>query len=556
MLAARQPVPNWPEAVTPAAREAFEAALHDPAFGSCATFREQCSFLAQYSEALTCHQIARIFGRDSKTIWSHVQRASAEVRPHGRPPVLTPDQASAVLSFIQDRLSIQDPPTVTDVLNFVWDNFAVSVIPDTLRKWLNSRTEFKTMQSRPMEDCRLRTTVADIQQYFHCLATAIKDVPSALIFNMDESGFQRFVDSKHETVIVPRAAEVAYHAVSRQEKRATFLLTVAADGRAVKPLVIVPRVTVEAELLLAGYSQDQCVFAHSPNGYITSALFERYVRDIFVPYVNVRRGELGYQGYAVLTLDRCSCHCSQAIQAICDANGIRLVYLPAHSSDQTQACDLGLFGNLKAAQSRIHPPEEMSLQSRQLIRIISAFHAVCHPLAVTSAFRRAGISNVLRDGRLYAEVTPSTCSAIRQPPPEWIQHVPPNRFDKSRIPLGDGLWGAKADWLLEASGIYTFPGQIPDPDDLPPSLGPEEQATLDAIIADMTSDSDEDWMDASEVFSALGDPDQPQQHLPVPRHPVCTSCEDPSGRHGVVMLTGGGPPSSSPGQPTWFSSPP
>ena len=58
MLAARQPVPNWPEAVTPAAREAFEAALHDPAFGSCATFREQCSFLAQYNEALTCHQIA------------------------------------------------------------------------------------------------------------------------------------------------------------------------------------------------------------------------------------------------------------------------------------------------------------------------------------------------------------------------------------------------------------------------------------------------------------------------------------------------------------------
>lgn len=113
---------------------------------------------------------------------------------------------------------------------------------------------------------------------------------------------------------------------------------------------------------------------------------------------------------------------------------------PPHSSDQTQACDLGLFGNLKAAQSRINVPDGMSLQSRQVIRITSAFQATCHPLAVTSAFRRAGISNVLRNGCLYAVVTPGTCSGVREPLAEWSQRVLPNRFDKARISIGEGTW--------------------------------------------------------------------------------------------------------------------
>ena len=143
-------------------------------------------------------------------------------------------------------------------------------------------------------------------------------------------------------------------------------------------------------------------------------------------------------------MDRCSCHCGATLQSLCEQNGIRLVYLPPHSSDQTQVCDLGLFGNLKAAQSRIHVPDGMSLQSRQVIRIISAFQATCHPLAVTSAFRRAGISNVWRYGNLYAVVTPGTCSGVREPLEAWSQRTLPNRFDKARISIGEGTWALGA----------------------------------------------------------------------------------------------------------------
>lgn len=440
MQPARSPSIVWALDVPEAARPFFCEALQDPTYQSLCTFREQCAFLAGLDPAVSTYAIGRFFGVNAKTVWTQIAKHTTPRKSHGRPPLLSAEQSADVEAFIQARCNDHDPATVCDLQNFIWENFQLSVLPDTLRKWVNRTTQFKTARSQPMEDRRLQTRTQDIESYLSELAEAVDGIPSALVLNLDESGFQRFVDSKHETVIVPRDVTRAFHPVSRQEKRATFLLTVAADGSALKPLVLVPRVTIEGELILAGYGPQSCILAHTANGYITRELFERYIRQVLVPYVVEMRQLLGYDGHAVLTMDQCSCHCSDTINEICAANGIRLIYLPAHTSDQTQPCDLGLFGNMKAAQARIHVPEGMSLQSRQIVRIISAFRATCHPCAVTSAFRRAGISNVLRNGRAYAKVTPGTCSAVREPPVEWSEQVPPNPFDKSRVSIREGLW--------------------------------------------------------------------------------------------------------------------
>ena len=74
---------------------------------------------------------------------------------------------------------------------------------------------------------------------------------------------------------------------------------------------------------------------------------------------------------------------------------------------------------MNGTQSRIHPSKEMSAQTQQIIRIISAYYACCHPFAITSAFRIAGISNYLNNGVLYSKVTCWTCKAIRNMPEDW-----------------------------------------------------------------------------------------------------------------------------------------
>ena len=222
-------------------------------------------------------------------------------------------------------------------------------------------------------------------------------MPSSLILNLDESGFQRYADATHNRVIVKKGTKQAVYPVSRSERRATFLSCIAAAGNRLKPLVIVPRKTLDSELLIHGYSSDIVVFAHSETGYITSSIFEDYIAEVVVPYLTHQKAALGYSGRSVITMDNCSCNRTDRTQTLLEAAGGIIVWLPPNGSDQTQACDLGIFGNMKAAQSRIHPPSGMSLQSQQLYRMISAYDAIAFPGNVTAAFRRAGVSNRIVD---------------------------------------------------------------------------------------------------------------------------------------------------------------
>ena len=97
-------------------------------------------------------------------------------------------------------------------------------------------------------------------------------------------------------------------------------------------------------------------------------------------------------------MDGCSCHRSAFLDELFDGNGIVVVFLPADSSDQVQALDVEISGNHKSAQSRIHVPKDMSKQTQQVVRAVSAFQAIAHPYAVTSAFKKAGITPALREG--------------------------------------------------------------------------------------------------------------------------------------------------------------
>ena len=502
--AARPPADNWQSAVNPRYRDFFAEILNDADYMGCVSFRDQCRILIERRSDIPVHQIGLFFGVNSKVVWKQKSKIENGVLPHGRPSVITPDQSAAMIEYIRQRIDLRDPPTLNDVLNFLWQAFELDMLPNTLRKWIQKHTAFAVTLSKPMEQERLQLKEEDIVLYYNKLEEAVRDVPSGLILNLDESGFAKYADARDEAVVLPKECDWRHYPVTRREKRATFLLTVSADGRCLKPLLIVPRSTLESEVLLAGYTSDEAIFVKSANGYITRDLFERYLVEVVVPYINLRRHELEYRGYAVLTMDNCSCHTSQDVERICRENGVRLVFLPPHSSDQTQPCDLGLFGNMKGAQSRVHPPPDMSVQSRQIIRILSAYRAVCHPLAVTSAFRRAGLSTFLKDGRLFSAVTRHTCSALRTKPREWETEESESAWHvdgKERIAIGSGLWGVHQDKILSVNGLFTFKEHLREADLVPDEIEPDATSSLvqtiqtlwDGVVPDHDESDDPDW---------------------------------------------------------------
>jgi hypothetical protein len=73
-------------------------------------------------------------------------------------------------------------------------------------------------------------------------------------------------------------------------------------------------------------------------------------------------------------------------------NNIVPVFIPSHSSNQIQPCDLCVFGVTKRLIVHLTKLDEMNVQSIHIAKLLSAFHSACNPVNVVASFRNAGIS--------------------------------------------------------------------------------------------------------------------------------------------------------------------
>jgi hypothetical protein len=131
--------------------------------------------------------------------------------------------------------------------------------------------------------------------------------------------------------------------------------------------------------------------ADRESGFIDSKLFFRWAREIFAPDVMSQRAEIQYERPGILLLDGCSAHYDDEFFESSANIGISPVFLPSHFSDQTQALGLGLFGIHKRGITRIFPPDWLTIQSKQIYRLLSTWTAAATPHDVISAFKQVGI---------------------------------------------------------------------------------------------------------------------------------------------------------------------
>ena len=328
------------------------------------------------------------------------------------------------------------PATYDDIVEFVADEFDEILNINSLRNFLARSNLFKSVDGVPLEDSRLFSRPDQIDEYFRRLDEIIQtaEIPAAFIMNVDESGFNEFVDARHTTRIVP--AEYEFDSVpvpiTRAEKRATLVAAICADGHAMRPMVVLQRETVESELLLRGYTLDKVHLTRSDKGFVTTKLFLTWGRDTLIPEVRRRRAEFGYDGPALLLLDGFGCHQGQEFVSLCEEENIICLMFPPHTSDQLQPCDLGIFGNQKKLQSRISVDTSLNRQTKQVIRIIDSFRCATTPKNVVGAFRKSGIVTFLDEKTLLlkARVDTRYASAVRH-----LQQEAPDQIegDKRRI---------------------------------------------------------------------------------------------------------------------------
>jgi hypothetical protein len=318
------------------------------------------------------------------------------------------------------------PANFVDLMVFAENEFGKTLQLDSLRHWVRRNRQLKSIQGKPQETERLNSSDEAIDTYFQYLDQILQDFPAALVINLDETGHQEWADRTEERVIVPVSYTGSYIdiPIDRSGKRSTLLGAIAADGTTLTPMIIVQRETIEAEMYQAGYTPEKVMYAHQPNGFIDTDLFDAWCEQILFPYIEATRERLGYHGKALVLIDGCSAHYGEHFTEESSWRGVHIVFLPPHTSDQTQPMDLGIFGVQKAEASRIRPRDGLIPQTKAMIKALGGYHKATTASIITSAFRRAGI--VVEWNGAHRALTATVCKDGARNIRHW-------QWDKTRV---------------------------------------------------------------------------------------------------------------------------
>ena len=101
----------------------------------------------------------------------------------------------------------------------------------------------------------------------------------------------------------------------------------------------------------------------------------RLANEFFIPEIAQRRCYFNYDGSVLLILDGFGVHLCEDFDELCHENNIFLQLFPAHSSNQLQFLDLGIFGIQKRWMSNITIPYNDMNPHSKLLNFMIVLHS-------------------------------------------------------------------------------------------------------------------------------------------------------------------------------------
>ena len=234
-----------------------------------------------------------------------------------------------------------------------------------------------------------------IEEYLVILQEQSINVPSSLVFNIDETGFSPCAMSKNYSAIIPVefSNNPCYFKVPKNEKNITAVVCISLDGDLFPPGLVLPRTTIPNDIESVGIRDGKdAIFMCSDTGYINSNLFFTYLSEIIIPRILKRRIKFNLENApALILMDNCSSHINEQINLLCLDNNIKQITYPPHSSHLLQPLDLLLFGLAKKKQYVGTIYEGYPDVVQRVSNIINSIQRAGISNNVRSSFRRAGI---------------------------------------------------------------------------------------------------------------------------------------------------------------------
>ena len=260
-----------------------------------------------------------------------------------------------IKNFIKNETENDHSVTLSVLMEYVTNDLHIETTKKVLLQFMKNH-DFSYLTGLPTEDARVNLDKDKLEAFYTTtLPESLRGVHPSLVFNIDEMGAERYADRKQVKVFLPKSRNGSRKiaiGVPRKPHRCTLMACIALDGSTLKPAIITRNRTVSSVLFQRGYGHKNIALYHTKNSFVTCDVFERWLREIFIPYVEEKRAYLrqrlgAFDDRAVLLLDGCSSHVNPAFQRLLEEKNVTMSFLIPHSSHLSQPLDLGIFGHVK-----------------------------------------------------------------------------------------------------------------------------------------------------------------------------------------------------------------
>ena len=229
-----------------------------------------------------------------------------------------------IKNFIKNETENDHSVTLSVLMEYVTNDLHVNTTKKSLLQFMKNH-DFSYVTGSPTEDTRVNLDLEKLEAFYKVtLPESLRGVHPSIVFNMDEMGAERYADKKPVKVFLPksrnRRRRIAI-GVPRKPHRCTLMACIALDGSTLKPAIITKNKMVSSVLFRRGYGPRNIKLYHTKNSFVTCDVFERWLKEILIPYIEEKREYLrqrlgDFDDRAVLVLDGRSSHVNPAFQRL------------------------------------------------------------------------------------------------------------------------------------------------------------------------------------------------------------------------------------------------
>jgi hypothetical protein len=201
--------------------------------------------------------------------------------------------------------------------------------------------------------------------------------------------------SNRAKVIVPREwKDAPALAPDSRNKHYTFIFCVSADGGHLPTCAVLPQLKFLPTDL--NPIVDSLAWSASSSGWITDAIYEDWIQNVFLPFLESKRAIHNLQdATAVLWIDGHGSRSSEIAQERLKAKNVVQVVIPAHTSHIVAPLDCGVNRSFKNNLSKYyrHPASSSApdVRSSLLTAAVRAQYHAFDPHIIRTAFSEPGV---------------------------------------------------------------------------------------------------------------------------------------------------------------------